>query len=108
MPRRRDWAKSVIESSSDLNRVKSWAFASRSMAGLDMPLLARDVSTDGRTVDKAAVRLFRVMVSVVPTCLIGKAINSTLPQYLPRAAIRGKYFSVIAIVTPHANLARTE
>ena len=68
--------------------------ALRSMAGLDMPLLARDLSTDGRTVEKTEVRWFRVLVSVVPGWPIGKAINSTLPQYLLRAAIRGEYFSV--------------
>ena len=56
MPRRRDWAKSVIESIRDLNRMKSWVFALWSVAGLDTPLLARDLSTDGRTVEKAAVR----------------------------------------------------
>jgi hypothetical protein len=39
MPRRRDCAKSVIESRSDLNRVKSWAFALWSVTGLRMPLL---------------------------------------------------------------------
>ena len=89
MPRRWDWAKSVFESSTDLNRVKSWAFALRSMAGLDMPMLARDLSTDIRTVEKAAVRWYRVLVSVVPTWPLGKAINSTLSQYLLRAAMRG-------------------
>ena len=79
MPRRRDCAKSVIDSSSDLNRVKSWAFALWSVAGLEMPLLVRDLSTDGRTVEKAAVRWSRVLVSVVPAWPIGKATNSTLP-----------------------------
>jgi hypothetical protein len=79
MPRRRDCAKSIIESSSDLNRVKSWAFASWSVAGLEVPLLASDLSTNGRTVEKAAVRWFSVLVSVVPAWPIGKATNSTLP-----------------------------
>jgi len=65
MPRRRDWAKSVIEAINDLNRVKSWAFALWSVAGLDAPLLARDLSTYGLAVEKAAVRLSRVLVSVV-------------------------------------------
>jgi hypothetical protein len=64
------------------------------MAGLDMPLLARDLSKDGRTVEKAAVRWPRVLVSVVLAWPIGKAIISILPQYLLRAAIRGEYFSV--------------
>ena len=97
MLRRRDWAKSVIKSSSDLNMVKSWVFALRSMAGLDMPLLARDLSTDGRTVEKAAVRWSRVQVSVVLAWPIGKAINFTLPQYLLRSAMRGEYFSVFLL-----------
>ena len=65
IPRRRDWAKSVIESNNDWNMVKPWAFALRSMAGMNMPVLARDLSTDGRTVEKASVRLFRVLVGVV-------------------------------------------
>ena len=56
MPRRRDCAKSVIESRSDLNMVKSWALAFWYVSGLEMPLLARDLSTDGRTAEKAAVR----------------------------------------------------
>ena len=56
MPKRRDCAKSVIESSSDLNRVKSWAFALWSLAGLEVHMLARELSTYGRTVEKAAVR----------------------------------------------------
>jgi hypothetical protein len=51
---------------------KSWVFALRSMAGLEMPPLACDLSTEGRTVEKAAVRLFKVLVSVVPTWPIGK------------------------------------
>jgi hypothetical protein len=50
MPRRRDRAKSVIDSNGDLNKVKSWVFALWSVAGLEMPLLVRDLSTDGRTV----------------------------------------------------------
>ena len=79
MPKRRDWAKSIIESIRDLNMVKSWVFALWSVAELDMPLLVRDLSTDGRTVEKAAVRFFRVLVSVVPTWPIEKAINSILP-----------------------------
>ena len=87
MPRRRDCAKSVIESSSDLSRVKSGAFALWSVAVLEMPVLARELSTDGRTVEKVAVRWFMVLVSVVPAWPIGKATNSTLPQYFMRAAM---------------------
>jgi hypothetical protein len=89
MPRRRDWAKSVIESNNDFSRVKSWVFELWSVAGLDAPLLARDLSIDGQTVEKAAVRWSRVLVSVVPAWPIGKAINSALPQYFLRAAMRG-------------------
>jgi hypothetical protein len=89
MPRRRDCAKSVVEPSSDLNRVKSWAFALLFVAGLEVPLRAREFSTDGRTVEKAAVRWFRVLFSVVTAWPIGKATNSTLPQYLLRAMMRG-------------------
>jgi hypothetical protein len=66
MPRKGDWAKTIIESSNDLNRVKSRAFALRFIAGLHIQLLARDLSAYGRTLEKAAVRLFRVLVSVVP------------------------------------------
>ena len=97
IPRRRDWAKSVIDSSSDLNRVKSWTFAVWSVSGLEMPLLARDLSTDGRTVEKAAVRWSSVLVSVVPAWPIGKATNSTRPQYFVRAAMREEYFSVFLL-----------
>ena len=91
MPRRRDCAKSVIESSSDLNRVKSWTLALWSVSGLEMPLLARDLSINGRTVEKAAVRWSRVLVSVVPAWPIGKATNSIRPHSFLRATIRGKY-----------------
>jgi hypothetical protein len=66
MPNRWDLAKSVIESSSDLNREKSWIMAMWSVAGLEAPLLAHDLSTVGRTLEKAAVRGSRVLMSVVP------------------------------------------
>ncbi len=90
-PRRRDCAKSVIESISDLKRVKSWAFASLwSVAGHEMLLLARYLSTDGRAVEKAVVRWYRVLVSVLPAWPIGKTTNSTLPQNFLRAAMRGE------------------
>jgi hypothetical protein len=92
MPRRRKCAKTVIESSIDLNMVKSWAFALWSVAVLKTRV--RDLSIDDRTVEKAAVRWSRVLVSVVIAWPIGTAINSTLPQYLLRAAMRGEYFSV--------------
>ena len=44
MPMRRDCAKSVKESSNDLNRMESWALALWSVAGLVMPLLALEGS----------------------------------------------------------------
>ncbi len=53
LPRRRDCAKSVIDSNNDLNKVKSWAFALWSVAGLEMPLMARELSTNGRTAETA-------------------------------------------------------
>ena len=96
MPRRRDCAKSVIESKSDLNRVKSWAFTLWSVAGLEMLLLAHDLSTEGRTVAKATVRWSRVLVSVVTAWPIGKAKNFTRPQYFLRAAMRAEYLSVFS------------
>jgi len=94
MPKRRDWAKSVSESNNDLNKEQSWLLALWSVAGLEAPMLARDLSTVGRTVEKASVRWSRVLVSVVPAWPMGKAMNSTRPQYLLRAAMRGEYFSV--------------
>ena len=65
-----------------------------SVAGLAAPLLARDPSTVGRTVEKAAVSWSRVMVSVVPAWPMEKAMNFTRPEYILRAAKRGEYFSV--------------
>ena len=50
-----------------------------SVAGLATLLLARDLSTLGRTVEKAAVRWSRVLVSVIPAWPMGKAINYTRP-----------------------------
>ncbi len=96
MPRRRDCAKSVIESRSDLNRMKSWTFALWSVAGLRIPLLARDRSAQGLTMENAAVRWSSVLVSVVPAWPMGTATNSTLPQYFLRVAMRGEYFSVFS------------
>ena len=65
-----------------------------SVAGLAAPLLARDLSTVGRTVEKAAVSWSRVLVSVVSAWPMGKAMNSTRPHYLLRATKTGEYFSV--------------
>ena len=69
----------MSESNDDLKRVKSWALALWSVAGLTTPLLARDLSTLGRTVEKAAVGWSRFLVSVVSAWPMGKAINSTRP-----------------------------
>ncbi len=63
-----------------------------SMAGLGAPLLARVLSTVGRTAEKAAVRRSMVLVNVVPAWPMGKAINSIRPHYLMRAAMRGGVF----------------
>ena len=65
-----------------------------SVTGLAAPQLARDFSTFGRTVEKAAVTWSRDLVSAIPAWPIGKAMNSTRPQYLLRTAMRGEYFSV--------------
>ena len=77
MPKGRDWAKSVSESNNDLNMVQSWVLALCSVAGLVAPMMAHDLSTFGRTVEKAAVSWYRVRVSVVSAWPIGKAMNST-------------------------------
>jgi hypothetical protein len=94
MPKRRDRAKSVSESSGDLNRLRSWALALWSGAGLEAALLARGPSSVGRSVENAALRCSRILVSVVPAWPMGKAMNSTRPQCLLRAAMRREYFSV--------------
>ena len=65
-----------------------------SVAGIEAPLLASDLSTVNRTVEKAAMRWYRVLVGVVPAWPIGKAMNSTRSQYFLRDAMRGEYFSV--------------
>jgi hypothetical protein len=80
MPKSQDWARSVSESISDLNRKWSWVLALWSVAGLEAPLLSRDLSTVGRTVEKAAVRCSRVLVSVVPAWPMGKAITPPVPS----------------------------
>ncbi len=96
MPKRRDWAKPVSESNSDLNRVYSWLLAFWSVAVSVSPLLVLDLTVVGRTVEKAVVRWSRVLVRVVPAWSIGSAMSSTLPQYLRRAAIRGEYFVIFS------------
>jgi hypothetical protein len=63
-----------------------------------LPLLALVGSTRGRTVEKTAVRWVRVAVRVVPACPMGKATNSTRPQFLLRAAMREEYFLVLASI----------
>ena len=61
-------------------------------------MLALVGSSQGRMVDKAAVRWVRVAVRVVPACPMGKATNSTRPWCLLRAAMRGEYFLVLASI----------
>ena len=61
-----------------------------------VPMLALARSTWGRTVEKAAVRWLRIVVSVLIACPIRKATNPTLPQYFLRAVIRGEYFLVFS------------
>ena len=55
------------------------------------PLLALVGSVLGRTVEKAVTSWVNVLVSVIPAWPIGKAMNSTCPQCLLRAAMRGAY-----------------
>ena len=60
-------------------------------------MLSRDLSTVGRTVEKAAVRCSRVLVSVVPAWPMGKALNSTRIQYFIRVAMRGGVFRPLLV-----------
>ena len=62
MPKRRDSAKSVSEYSIDLNMFLSSVMALLSVTGLAALLLARDLSTVGRTVEKAVMSWYRVLV----------------------------------------------
>ena len=55
-----------------------------SVAANVSPLLVLDLTVVGRTVEKAVVSLFIVLVIVVPAWPIGSAMSSTLPQYLLR------------------------
>ncbi len=48
--------------------------------------------------ERAAVRWLRVLLSVMPACSMGMAMNSTLPQYFLRAAMRGEYFYVLFMI----------
>ena len=66
------------------------------MAGNESPLLVLELPVIGRTVEKAVVSWWRVLVSVVPAWPMGKAMNSTLPQYRLRASSRGAYFEVFS------------
>ena len=59
-------------------------------------MLVLDLPVIGRTVEKAVVSWSRVLVSNVPVWPIEKAMSSTLPQYLLRAAIREAYFEVFS------------
>ncbi len=89
LPRRRDCARSVRESSNDLNILLSWVRAVWSVTGFVLPLVALVRSTLGREVENVAVRWFRVAMSVVLACPMGKATNSTVPYCFLRAAMRG-------------------
>ena len=84
----------MSESNNDSNMLYSWPLALWSVVGLAAPLLARNLSTVGRTVEKAAVSWCKVLMSGVPALPMGKAMDSTRPHYLPRAAKRREYFSV--------------
>jgi hypothetical protein len=101
MPKRQVWAKLVSESNNDLNMVKLWALAVWSVWGLVAPLLARICSMFGRTVEKAAVRSSKVLVSVVPAWPMGKAMNFTHPQKFLRAAMGGisRFFFDLGVAT---------
>ena len=50
-----------------------------SAAELEAPMLDRDLSAVGRTVEKAVVRWSRVLKSVIPEGPMGKVMNSTRP-----------------------------
>ena len=60
--------------------------------GCVVPLQALAWSVPGRTMENAAVRSSRVLVSVVPACPMGMARKSTLPNYFLRAATTSEYF----------------
>ena len=61
MHRRRDCAKSVIDSNNDLNMVKSWAFALKSAARMETPLLVLDLFAFCRYIMVVCIpRVFRV------------------------------------------------
>ena len=80
---------SVTESSKDLNKRQSWLLALESMEGLVVPVLALAWSASGRAVERVAVRLTRVLESVVPAWPRGIATNSTPFQCFLSAATRG-------------------
>jgi len=65
--------------------------------GGGVSVLALAWSALGRTVEKAAVRWSRVLVSVVPACPMGMATNSILSQYFLSAVTRKQYFFVFFI-----------
>ena len=65
MPRRRDCTKSERESSDDRKKMVSWVLAMLSVVGSRMPRLALDLSTEGRTAERAEVKLLRVLSEVV-------------------------------------------
>jgi len=97
MPKRRDCAKFVSASNIDLNMRQFGLLALESVSGCEVPSRVLVRSGLGRTVENAAVRWSRVLLSVVPACPMGMATNSTHPQYCLRAATRGEYFSVFSL-----------
>ncbi len=60
-----------------------------------MPVVAHVRYTRGRAAENAAVRCFRVAMSVVHACPMGKATISAVPQCFLRAAMRGMYLLVL-------------
>jgi hypothetical protein len=56
------------------------------------PSLVLGLPVIGRTEEKEVVSWCKVRVRVVPAWPMGKAMNSTRPQYLLRAASKGAYF----------------
>ena len=54
-----------------------------------VPLMALVWSVLGRTVENAAVRWSRILVSVVLACPMGMLTKSPPPKYFLRAATRG-------------------
>ena len=71
--------------------------ALEAVLGSDVLLLALVWYILGRTVENAAMRWSRVLVSVVLACPMGMATKSTRPQCCLRAVTRAVYFSVFSL-----------